>query len=69
VQRHLPTDGSVNAMSAARTVATFDPTPTSASRRGIVRFLSGVAVAAMTGLVLTGCGGDEDGDDEDEDDD
>jgi hypothetical protein len=55
-------------MSAARTAAAFDPTPASTSRRGTLRFLSGVAIAAMTGLVLTGCGGNED-DDEDEDDD
>jgi hypothetical protein len=68
MQRQLPSVDRANAIPAARTAAAFDSTPASVSRRGMMRFLSGIAVAAMTGLVLTGCGGEgDDGDDEDDD--
>ena len=68
MQRQLPSVDRANAIPAARTAAPYDPTPASVSRRGMMRFLPGIAVVAMTGLVLTGCGGDEDdGDDEDDD--
>jgi hypothetical protein len=34
----------------------------------MLRFLPGILVAAMTGVVLTGCGGEEDDDDDEGDD-
>ena len=69
VPHQRPSSSEALESSVLRSAAAGAPALVFVSRRGVLRVLPGIAAAAMTGLLLTGCGGDDEDDEDDEDDD